>query len=209
MSKLFVPEYWPFYQTKEYRRFDYTDATGVLEPITSVFSYDPKTSSMIYSDFNGKGEWQDDWYLQYRTGFGLAEWRDDLLQKNSTLRFFFGEKSIAIYSEPIGWGDYVEIGTVYSNRPKYDTLKSRPPQILTGFQAVSFEKLHDSFALRDGTSYTNVLQMSYAQTWNKNTYGARYYMAKGVGPIAIEWIGWKDGAPVYTSPRIDAVVSKY
>jgi hypothetical protein len=209
MAKLFVPDFWPFFKTTERRQFHYTDNTGVLEPIYSVFMYDAGTDSMLYVDFNKSAEWQDTWYIQYRPGFGVAEWRDDLPQKNSTLRTIFGNTIKAVYSEPIGWGEWAEIGKFYFNSPKYDPIKSWPPQWLTGSQLVNFEALHPEFTLRNGTKYSNVLQMSYIQRWNDKTGGARYYMAKGVGPIAIEWIGVVNHQIVYTSPRIDATVKSF
>ena len=73
MTKIFVPAYWPLFKTHELRRFDYT-GDG---PFTSVFSYDVGSDSMLYNNYSGSGEWLNRWYYQYRTGFGIAEWRDD------------------------------------------------------------------------------------------------------------------------------------
>ena len=57
--------------------------------------------------------------------------------------------------------------------------------------------------------FNDVLVFAYAQTWGEKTVGARYWMAKGVGPVAIEWIGYQNEQVIYTSPRIDAKISKF
>ena len=53
-------EFWPFFETSEYRRFDYTSidnsaSASSAPPLTAVFSYDLKTSSMLVSEFSDKG----------------------------------------------------------------------------------------------------------------------------------------------------------
>jgi hypothetical protein len=59
-----------------------------------------------------------------------------------------------------------------------------------------------------GVTYHDIMQMRYAQTWNGKTGGARYWMEKGVGPIAIEWIAYDSAGNItLTTARIDAVVT--
>ncbi|NDB70317.1 MAG: hypothetical protein EB015_20390, partial [Methylocystaceae bacterium] len=91
MPKLFVPAYWPLFKTHELRRFDYTGKD--LPPFTSVFSYDVGSDSMLYNNYDANGAWLNKWFYQYRTGFGIAEWRDD----------YSGGKKVVL-SPPIGWG---------------------------------------------------------------------------------------------------------
>lgn len=194
---IFVPAYWPLFKSHELRRFDYTVDDGSMEPITAVFSYDVGSDSMLYSDYNHKGEMQDIWYYQYRVGFGVAEWRDD----------YPGGKKV-VMDPPIGWGEFAEIGGTYSNSPKMDPLRSWPPAMAQGWQWIKFEALHDTFKLRDGTTYKNVLQFIYTQKWDKGrSGGARYWMAEGLGPIAVQWVATAPDGKIVETSRMDAKVS--
>ena len=122
-GKIFIPDYWPLWKDNtKLRRFDYTDPTGSMPPITSVFTYDKGTDSMLYVDYDAHLTWKDTWYYQYRQGFGIAEWRDD----------YPGKK--VVMSPPIGWGEYVDIGGSYVNKPKMDLLRSWPPSMASGVQ---------------------------------------------------------------------------
>lgn len=212
MSKIFLPAYWPFFKTTELRRFDYTDPTGVLAPITSVFSYDKATDSMLYNDFNGDGSWRDTWYYQYRPGFGIAEWRDDEVMPAGWLTTFFGKKKRVVMDPPIGWGDYLAVGETYKNYPKMVPWKCLPPQFASGENVVLFEEHLEEFRSHDGTIFRDVIVIRYTQTWNGKPVGARYIMARDVGPIAIDWIAPDpDKNPAtndaYTTPRIYAKVT--
>ena len=196
---IFVPGYWPYFKTHELRRFDYTAIDGSMPPLTAVFSYDPTTDSMLYADYNGEGVWRDTWFYQYRPGFGIAEWRDD----------YPGDKRV-VMSPPIGWGEWATIGQTYTNSPKMDPLRSWPPSCAQGWQAVVFEALLDSFTTMNGTVYNNVLQFCYQQSWNGGKpAGARYWMALGVGPVAVQWVAQNDQGQVIETARMDAVVTSY
>jgi len=51
-----------------------------------------------------------------------------------------------------------------------------------------------------------VLVIVYQQSWGKNTAGARYFLAKGIGPVALQWIAPnpnKAGSFI-TTARMDA-----
>lgn len=195
---IFTPAYWPLFKTHELRRFDYTAVDGSMEPITAVFSYDAGSDSMLYSDYNGKGEWQDTWFYQYRPGFGIAEWRDD----------YPGGKKV-VMDPPIGWGEFAEIGGTYSNSPKMDPLRSWPPAMAQGWQWVAFERLGD-FTTQDGTRYENVLQFLYTQEWNGGrSGGARYWMQLGLGPVAVQWVAKAPNGSIVETARMDAKVSIY
>lgn len=178
-----LKEFWPFFNSSELRRFDYFSVTNsspdsAAPPFTAVFSYDKNTDSMLLSEFTQEGMLANRWYYQYRVGFGIAEWRDDYRSKSVVLR------------HPIGWGDVVNIGESYSNTPKMCPARSWPPAFLKGRQHVSYEVLHSTFTTQDGLTYKDVLQFAYLQTWGKRRRiaGARYWMAKGIGPIAVQWI---------------------
>jgi hypothetical protein len=157
---------------------------------------------MLLSDYSGGTSpvFKDKWYYQYRPGFGLAEWRDD----------YPGGKKV-VMDAPIGWGDTQQIGSSYVNYPQMVWWKSWPPAFSKGVQTVAFEQMFGSFGISTGT-YNNVLQFSYLQAWDgKPATGARYWMAEGVGPIALEWLAQDPKnpliAPMIVTARMDAVVS--
>ena len=63
-----------------------------------------------------------------------------------------------------------------------------------------------------GVVYNDVLQFTYLQSWSgKRATGARYWMAKGVGPVAVQWLAQdpKDPQKLIETARMDAVVTSY
>jgi hypothetical protein len=189
MTDIAVAAYWPFFMGAEKRKFYYTTEDNSIPPISSVFQYDPNTGSMLYLDYDAAGTWKDTWYYYYDPGFGVAEWRDDYPQTNKWLKCIFGPTKKLVFSEPIGWGNMVELGSGYANKPKVDPLKSRPPEIGGCYQSVLFEQLLDTYTTRHGDTYKDVLVFNYLQDWTKSCTGARYWMAKGVGPVSVQWLG--------------------
>lgn len=172
---LFVPAYWPFFKSGELRRFDYSNPNA--PSFTSVFSYDKGSDSMLYNNYDSAGTWLNKWYYQYRTGFGVAEWRDD----------YPGNKKVVL-NPPIGWGEFQEVGSDYINYPKFDFFKCWPPASSKGVQIVHFEE-HISQMSTLGVYYQDVIKFTYLQNWNgKPATGARYWMALGVGPIQTQFL---------------------
>jgi len=197
---LFVPAYWPFFNTHELRRFDYTTSDGSAPPFTSVFSYDQGSNSMLYNNYDSAGTWLNRWYYQYRTGFGVAEWRDD----------YPGNKKVVL-NPPIGWGEFQDVGSVYQNKPKFDFFRSWPPANSSGDQIVVFEQLLASFTA-SAVTYTDVIQFSYLQSWDgKPASGARYWMALGVGPVATSFLTQDPQDPKKVTETVQwrAKVSRY
>lgn len=192
-----LPSYWPMFTTDEIRRFDYTAPDGSLDPITSIFRYDPATKSMLYQEYNSKMEWQDTWFYRSEPGYGIAEWRDDYPMKS------------VVMTVPIGWGENMPIGGVYRNTPVISLLRSNPPQLGIGWQTVRLEAVLDEFTTNDGTTYHDVAKFLYQQGWGfQPAAGARYWMAKGVGPVAIQWVAENPlTGQMIEAVRIDAVVS--
>jgi hypothetical protein len=197
MAKIFVPAYWPLFKTGELRRFDYVAPD--TPSFTSVFSYDKGSDSMLYNNYLPDGSWGNRWYYQYRTGFGIAEWRDDYPK---------GKK--VVLNPPIGWGEFQDVGSDYIDYPKFDFFKCWPPAASKGVQIVHFED-HISQMSVLGTYYQDVIQFSYLQNWDgKPATGARYWMALGVGPIATQFLTQdeKDPKIVTESVRWDAKVTR-
>lgn len=204
-----LPSYWPLFMTGERRKFYYTTEDGSLEPIISVFEYDQINKCMLYKDYNAVGEWQDTWFYYVKSGYGIAEFRDDYPQKVKWQEKIFGPVKKVVMSTPIGWGENLPVGGVYQNNPKFDFFKSCPPQISDGWQWVQLEDVLPSFTTRHGDTYNDVIQFWYQQRWgNGQQAGARYWMAKGVGPVAVQWIAPdpKTGQPIVTA-RMDAIVT--
>lgn len=198
--QVFVPDYWPFLAPGELRRFDYSDPEGTMPPITSVFSYDVGSKSMLYVDYDAHLNWKDTWRYQYRPGFGVAEWRDDYPDKKVVL------------STPIGWGEYQLMGKSYINYPQMSVFESRPPAMAGGVQIVAFEDVVAKFRTADGNIHSDVLVFTYLQAWDhKPGTGARYWMARGVGPVAVQWLAQDPtnpySAPIIQTSRMDAVVT--
>ena len=172
---LFVPAYWPFFKSGELRRFDYSNPDA--PSFTSVFSYDKGSDSMLYNNYDSAGTWLNKWYYQYRTGFGVAEWRDD----------YPGNKKVVL-NPPIGWGEFQEVGSDYINYPRFDFFKCWPPAASKGVQIVHFEEQISQMNVL-GVYYQDVIKFSYLQNWDgKPATGARYWMALGVGPIATQFL---------------------
>jgi len=204
-----LPSYWPAFTSEEKRRFDYTSPDGSLAPITSIFAYDRATKSMLYQDYNADMEWQDTWYYSAKPEYGIAEWRDDYPQKNFLQKVIFGPIKKIVMTTPIGWGENLPVGGMYSNRPAFSLLRSTPPQLGRGSQSVVLESVLHDFTTRDGTRYDDVIQFLYQQKWGCGPQtGARYWMAKGVGPVAIQWVAEDPQThQLVESVRIDAVVT--
>jgi hypothetical protein len=204
----FVRDYWPQYFSPKVGnvRFDYA-ANSSLAKWTAVYYYDPATAAMKLDSYDANAVWEDSWYLQSVVGSGsnagVWEIQDNLPQTNAILALIFGKMIIRRYRVPIWWGNAINIGTIVSNRPSLDTFRCVPPQSGTGFQAIAFEQMLDSFVSSTGVTYHNVLVMLYQQTWpGGTTSGARMWMAKGIGPVANQWV-----AGSVVEPRQDAVVT--
>lgn len=198
-NNIFVPAYWPLFKTHELRRFDYVSEDSNMPPFTSVFSYDVGSDSMLYNNYDSAGIWLNKWFYQYRSGFGIAEWRDD----------YPGGKKVVL-NPPIGWGEMVRIGGNYIDYPKFDFFRCWPPAASNGTQIVAFED-HISQMEVIGVYYQDVLQFSYLQSWgSKPATGARYWMALGVGPIATTFLTQdaKDPKIITETPRWNAKITR-
>ncbi len=204
----FVRDYWPqyFFPRAGAVSFDYA-ATGSLAKWRAVYYYDNATAAMKLDSYDANMVWEDSWYLRSVAGSGpdagVSEIQDNLPQNSAILALIFGKLIIRRYRVPIWWGNAINVGTIVSNRPSLDTFRCVPPQFGTGFQAIAFEQMLDTFVSSTGAAYQNVLVMLYQQTWpGGTTSGARMWMAKGIGPVANQWV-----AGSVVEPRQDAVVT--
>jgi hypothetical protein len=216
-----VKDYWPFglAGTDKRLRFDYSTSDGSLDPISSVFWWDRKRESLIYSDYDHTGAWKDDWELRHVPGWGVAEIADYYPQTGFLAKLFGPVRALRFREkEWIGWGDVVELGKAYANEPKVDPFASRPPQFGGCKQAITYDILLDSFGTRHGDIWSNVLVQTYLQVWGTKATGARYWMARDIGPVAIQWVGvipdevkylGVDHSKIHLvqSSRLDAVVT--
>jgi hypothetical protein len=201
MTTINVKDFWPFWETPgKLRRFDYKAIDGSMPPITAVFAYDIGTKSMLYIDYDAILDWKDTWYYSYDQKNGVLEWRDD----------YPGGKKV-VMSPAIGWGNIEQIGGSYVNYPKMDPFQCWPPSFASGVQCVAYEELYPAWTNTVGT-YTDVLQFTYLQSWSgKPGGGARYWMAKGIGPVSVAWLAQSPtdpySKPLITTARMDATVS--
>jgi hypothetical protein len=211
MTAINPREYWPQYWDNHLgvSRFMYIDKTGQQPPFSSVFAHDATLNSMTLNQYDASNVWQNTWFLRLGVQGLIEEWRDDT-PLTGWEAMIFGSKKTVLLEPAITWGgDAQEIGRIAANIPEIQGLKSVPPQLdQNGFQAVAFESVVDSFTTDHGV-YNDVLVMSYQQTFNKKTAGARFWMAHGIGPIAQQWMVPNLAAPgtFITSPRMDAILT--
>lgn len=204
-KRIFIPDYWPLFQTNEKRIFHYTCPDGTEISFKSIFSYDFLVKTMRYESFDDNSNWLNTWFYRYRPGFGIAEWRDDH-PLNGLKRNIFGKRDRHVFLRPIGWGECVDLGDIYQNKPIKNTLLCWPPMFAVGHQQVHFEGRLDSFSTYHSVDYRDVLVFKYRQRFGRRSSGARYYNALGIGPVAIEWIHYRDDGSEAVKTRVDAVV---
>lgn len=198
-NKIFMPAYWPFFKNGELRRFDYKSPDGSMPPFTSVFSYDKGSDSMLYNNYDSNGVWLNKWYYKYQPGFGVAEWRDD-----------YPNNKKVVLNPPIGWGEFINVGGSYQNKPQFDFFRCWPPAQGSGDQIVYMEQHLSSFTAC-AITYQDVIQFTYLQSWGgKPATGARYWMALGKGPVATQFLTQDSNDPskIVETGRWDAVVTR-
>ena len=185
-------DYWPAVPLGKIYKFHYKDAgpqydTTVPAPLPDMstwFVWD-SDGSLLYVDYDKDMVWKDTWYIKFQLNGQIDEWKDEDISNT-----FFCPKKKIVFSSPIGWSPpgTVEFGPDYVTYPKSDFFKCCPPQLLKGWQSVRFEKHLDSFTTVNGQEFKDVITMIYQQGFGKKTYGARYWMARAIGPVAVQWI---------------------
>ena len=200
-QKYFVPEYWPNPKYGKISTFHYKYVDNSGEDLIAYFLLSDDKKDLLYVDYNAAMQWQDTWYMRYIPGTGMIEWRDDYPKGG-----LFGSRKKVVMDPGIGWGEWAVIGETYQNKPKMNPLSSNPPAFQTGTQTVIWESWMPSMTLSNGDKYEDILTLVYQQSWGKKTSGARYYLAKGIGPIALNWIAPHPDKPgeYITTARMDA-----
>lgn len=197
----FVQDYWPKPVYGKINAFTYRSVDDSMSDITAYFLLSDDKKDMLYVEYNSAMQWQDTWYMRYDFINGLMEWRDDYPKGG-----LFGGRKKVVMNPGIGWGKWATIGDFYQNFPKMDLLQSNPPSFQKGTQTVIWESWTPEFTLSNGDKYEDVLIFVYQQSWGSKTTGARYYMAKGIGPIALQWIAPNPNkvGSFITTARMDA-----
>ena len=72
---------------------------------------------------------------------------------------------------------------------------------MSGTQGFCYQQKLESF-----NGYKDVVTLIYNQSWQSKNYGAKYWMAKGIGPVAVQWVMRVDGK-VVTTNRMDATIT--
>ena len=197
----FVPDYWPKPTYGKINAFAYRAVDGSMSDITAYFLLSDDQKDMLYVEYNSAMQWQDTWYMRYTPGQGIMEWRDDYPKGG-----LFGTRKKVVMNPGIGWGEWATIGSFYQNHPRMDPLSCNPPNFQSGTQTVIWESWMEQLILSNGDIYNDVLTVVYQQSWGTKTTGARYYLAKGIGPVALNWIAPNPNKPgsFVTTARMDA-----
>jgi hypothetical protein len=208
-------DYWPKPPLGRIYKFHYSDAgpepdttvKGAMPDFHSWFVWDDKLENLLYFDFDKDLKWKDTWYLKYKLGFGISEWKDEnLVEGNTWTTKIFGHTNKIVFqdSNPIWWGDVCELGKKYENYPKSDFFACSPPQAVNGTQSFVYEKKLSKHTLKDGVAFNDVVTCVYQQSFGKKTAGARYWFVKGIGPISVQWIARDDKGNIVITNRMDA-----
>ena len=196
-QQVYIGNYWPFFFSG-LRQFQYSTKDGAVAPYTTNFYYDSNHNSMAQENYAADGTFLNKWFMQIRTAFGVAEWRDD-----------YPDGRIVVMNPPIGWGNVEYVPGNYYNKVETDPWQCIPTIIAEAEQTVVYEELLPEFETWQGDKFNNVLVFSYAQKWGTKVSGARYWMAEGVGPVGVAFIIQNPDGTFTTWERSDAKVVEF
>ena len=196
-EQVYLGDYWPFFWTG-LRQFQYSTPDGAVAPFTTNFYLDGNHSSMVQENYDPDGKFLNKWYMQIRIGFGVAEWRDDT-----------NDGKVIVFDDPIGWGNVQDVPGTYECTATVDFFQSIPPFFGSCTQTVNYEELLPTFTTWHGDTFESVLVQSYYQNWNGKISATRYWLAKGVGPVATQFIIQQPDGSFVTYERSDAKVVNF
>lgn len=191
-------DYWPKPKVGELVVYDYGVTAGLhLSSITSN-SGDNKTFYLDdYTDNKWTATWVNNYYYysskgEYKGIMEVADW-----YPATDARKIWGpiRNTVFVKGYEIAWGGIQKVGDKIDVPLKIDSLKSTfftGPA--TGRQIVAFVNRYDTFKSLNGSSYTDVLEIAYDQSWGSKTSGARYWYARAQGIVQMQWRG--NGADV-------------
>ena len=79
--------------------------------------------------------------------------------------------------------------------------------MLNGTQSFVYQERFDTWSNKLGNIYKDVVTLVYQQSWGSKIGGAKYWMARGIGPVAVQWISTvkeASGSKIYITNRMDA-----
>jgi hypothetical protein len=229
-----IPDYWDFAAPGKSYRVDWVDAhrniqcvarmrwTDELGGCTRTDTYYNPPLADTPPAFNGLG-WHDSWYYVNDPVHGILEIADNGPKTTLFDRvfLFFVPYKHMVYSKEmeIPWGGDEEIGSVKTTRVKINPFRSAFLPPFPGFwsyawQIVTYVAHLDSFTDCLGRTHSDVIRIEMAQPWDKadpkdlSCSGCTYWLAKGVGRVAVEWMQFdRDLHLVSTSAPQAAVYS--
>ena len=206
-------------------RYVYSPLNSLVQCSAEIYMVAPDDWRIV--DYGPDHKWLSTWYMKEKDGT-LWEYGDDmrrpkqwwkrllLLGRNIIMRYKKGEGIVWDDGNLFNTGDSDNLadraGVMISAPCEINHFRSwmLPPikgPWSSGYQVVAIRAIHDTLDL-NGVKYDNVLVLDYYQTWNKQTGGTRFYMAKGIGPVAIQWLAVADPANpivsemIYATPEI-------
>lgn len=155
---------------KIWHQDDYTDDKWTATWINNYF----------YIDDNGKQKG----IVEIADWYPARNWLQNIFSPISVTTFYKGYE--------IPWGGVQKVGDVIDAKLWINPLKSSfPTWGSTGRQVVKFVKRYFTFKTVDKKqTYTDVVEITYDQTFGDKTAGARYWYAKGIGIVQMQWRGF-------------------
>ena len=186
-------DYWPKPNEGELYRIDYGVTAGLH--LSSIFSY--HDGNIWYQDDYTDDKWTATWVNKYHyTNNGedigiieIADWYPSTTWINK----LFGKIKVTGFwpGYEIPWGGVQKVGDVIDKKLMISPFHSTPLAWFTsGRQVVKFVGRYDSMTLIDkSATYNDVIEITYDQSFASKTAGARYWYARGVGIIQMQWRG--------------------
>lgn len=221
-----IPDYWDFakpgesYQVKWY---DTNKNLGALEKMYWTDELGGCTRADTYYGSAGYHElpWQDSWYYVNDPCRGVLEIADNgpkVTAYDKALLFWTPYKHMVyVKGMEIPWGGKIKIGDWFSAKVKIDPFQSAFLPPFVGFwsyaqQNCAFTEHFDTFTDGLGRVHKDVIKVVQSQPWGKSDpndhscTGCNYYMAKGIGRVAVEWTTYDRNLKVLTTSGIDSAV---